>query len=112
VRTFSIIINLILIFRDGSAAYTYTLTRNGADVVETTIDHRKFNRKADAYNESSADIPELVAYRARECVACLRVADTLNAGVKLNSLIDRDFDWAQFQVGFAGNEANLSHSAN
>jgi hypothetical protein len=42
----------------------------------------------------------MAAHRARECAACLRVADALNAGVttKPYSLVDRDFDWAQFQV--------------
>jgi hypothetical protein len=90
---------LLCTYSDGSAAYTYSLKRNGTDVVETRIDHRKLDQKADIDNETSADMPDLVAYRARECVAFLRVADALNAGMKTYSLIDRDFDWAQFQVG-------------
>jgi len=85
---------------DGSVAYTYTLTHNDdrSALVEQTIAHRKLDKKTDLNNETG-NFPELVTCRARECAACLHVADALNAGVvNTYSLVERDFDWLQFKV--------------
>jgi hypothetical protein len=86
--------------RDGTASYTYTLTRGGKEggLVEQPVAHRKLNKKTDLDDENS-DLPQLVVYRASECIACLHVADALNAGVtNMYSMVERDFDWLQFQV--------------
>ena len=85
--------------RDGSAAFTYTMTHDGrsGELVEAPVEHRRLNYKEYMVQEAG-NYPEQIAHRARECIACLSVADALTAGVtNMYSLVNRDFNWEQFK---------------
>ena len=70
-------------------------------VKETKRAHRPLTYAqmyADVAAESS-NIGDLMQIRARECAACLGVADALNAGVDAHySLVDNDYDWSRFKA--------------
>jgi len=80
--------------------YTYTLTHDSdGALVETEIPFHKLD-KTDVEMNPNSLVPEMVAFRARECAACVHVADAINEGAtQMKSLVDGNFDWLQFKVG-------------